>query len=122
MAQLNHLLDLKQKDVNITQTNQMKNLAKHTDDQTEKMKGLAEETANQGRFIFVFTVVTVVFVSLYPRPLEGPCTDHSPQAPLAFMATLFALPIPDQFPQSQNGTNEFSTSYVSNWMGKPFLV
>jgi hypothetical protein len=108
MGQLNHLLDLKQKQVNITQT--------------IKMKEIAIDTANQGRFIFVFTVVTVVFVSLYSKVLEDPCTDHSPQAPLAFMATLFALPIPDQFPQSQNGTNEFSTGYISKWMGKPFLV
>lgn len=40
------------------------------------MAKLSEDTATQGNFIFVFTVVTVVFVSLYPRPQEDLGTDR----------------------------------------------
>jgi hypothetical protein len=54
--QLNHLLDVKQKNTNILEAA----AARH---QANKTRFQAEQTAKQGRTILVFTIVTIVFVS-----------------------------------------------------------
>ncbi|KAH7093422.1 hypothetical protein FB567DRAFT_174060 [Paraphoma chrysanthemicola] len=77
---LNHLLDFKQKQINIQEAQQSRKQA--------------EETALQGKFIFVFTIVTVIFT------------------PLSFLAALFAIQI-KEFPHDDKGLN-----LDGSWVGK----
>lgn len=75
--QLNHLLDLKQKQANVSEAlsarKQAENTTHHAENASEsarKSMGLAElaneqsqETARQGKTVMLFTVITIIFVS-----------------------------------------------------------
>ncbi|CAN9348870.1 unnamed protein product [Alternaria alternata] len=85
---LNHLLDFKQKQSNI--------------EEARLSRTQAEDTALQGKYLFVFTVVTVIFT------------------PLSFMAALFAIQI-KEFPQDDKGLS-FDGRWIGKYMGKDSFV
>jgi len=80
--QLNHLLDLKQKQANVSEALSARKQAENTSRQAELAAGhaergaeqaelahkQAEETARQGKTVLVFTVITIIFVRLSSTP------------------------------------------------------
>lgn len=83
--QLNHLLDLKQKQANVSEALSARKQAENTSRQAElsaqhAAEGVvqaelareqAEATAQQGRTVLVFTVVTIIFVCSTPFYLSS---------------------------------------------------
>jgi Mg2+ and Co2+ transporter CorA len=100
-AQLNHLLDLKQKNANISEAVESRKQAVQTRIQ-------AEETTKQGRTIMVFTIVTIIFVSTTRSSLINLLTTL--QLPMSFLTSFFALNV-DSFPH-QDG----NLSYPGSWV------
>lgn len=62
--QINHLLDLRQKDANLREA--------------FWTRASSEDTTKQGRTIFVFTIVTIIFVSFVSPPSSDPASDPDP--------------------------------------------
>ncbi|PQE25595.1 ankyrin repeat protein [Rutstroemia sp. NJR-2017a BBW] len=95
---LNHLLDLKQKQANVSEAlsarKQMESLAQQAEaantlaensyEQTVLAADQAAESARQGKTVLVFTVITIIFL------------------PLSFMAAFFAINV-DVFPFNADG-------------------
>ncbi|KAE9366832.1 hypothetical protein N431DRAFT_384803 [Stipitochalara longipes BDJ] len=106
---LNDLLDLKQKEFNVSEARKQAEItARHVEiaDQSQKQgqrqvtlaeatMAQAEETARQGKTVMLFTVVTIIFL------------------PLSFMAAFFAISV-DSFPFNDNG--KLPMSYVLKYM------
>jgi len=106
---LNHLLDLKQKQANLTEAFFSRQYAQNTSHQVELATGFAErgtnlaeatakqaeETAKQGKTVILFTVVTIIFL------------------PLSFVAAFFTLNL-DSFPVNTEG--KLRTSYVLTYL------
>lgn len=85
LAQINHLLDLKQKNANLSEAVQARKQA--------------EQSAQQGRTILVFTIVTIVFVSWeLPSNISNAYTQ---QLPLSFLSSFYSLKI-ESFPRQGN--------------------
>jgi len=84
---LNHLLDLKQKQANVSealsarrqaeqaysQAKDAKDLTKQSLDQATAARKQAYETTRQGRTVLVFTVITIIFVC---KMLKGLAIGH----------------------------------------------
>ncbi|KAF7502109.1 hypothetical protein GJ744_007110 [Endocarpon pusillum] len=99
---LNQLLDLKQKQANVSQAESTAEQAKAANvlsaesvKQAEAANKQAKETARQGKTVLVFTVVTIIFL------------------PLSFVAAFFAINI-DRFPW--NGDGKLPMDYVLKYM------
>lgn len=75
--QLDHLLNLKQQQASVFQTWQS----------TKQ----AEETMRQGRAIIIFTVMTIIFVSILMIPVIRPPLTARKQLPLGFIASIFGM-------------------------------
>ncbi|KAK2761809.1 hypothetical protein FQN54_001639 [Arachnomyces sp. PD_36] len=104
---INHLLDLKQKQSNL--------------EEAISARKQAEDTARQGQYIFIFTVVTIIFVSvLYTFMLKPLVNPVYVQAPLSFMAALFALQI-SEFPHDDKGL-DLPGSWVGRYMAAAELA
>jgi len=58
------LLDLKQKQASVIEARSARKEAKGSADQAETSTSLAYETVKQGWSIMVFTIVTIIFVSI----------------------------------------------------------
>ncbi|KAG9248494.1 hypothetical protein BJ878DRAFT_27946 [Calycina marina] len=106
---LNHLLDLKQKQANVSEAliarkqaekmaAQAEIAAQHAEkgmDQAELAYKLSMDSARQGRTVLLFTVITIIFL------------------PLSFVAAFFAINI-DAFPVNANG--KLPMNYVLKYM------
>ncbi|KAK2760347.1 hypothetical protein FQN54_002416 [Arachnomyces sp. PD_36] len=99
---LNHLLDLKQKQANVSEALSARKQQENTARQArisaahaEEGVKVAEATARQGKTVLVFTVVTIIFL------------------PLSFLAAFFAINI-QQFPW--NGDDKLPMDYVLKYM------
>jgi hypothetical protein len=115
--QLNHLLDLKQKQANVSEAlsarMQAENTARHAEisaqhaakgvEQAQLAREQAEATARQGRTVLVFTVVTIIFVSFNTIPFT-----------LAFAV----LPFP-HFPYTSFSLSRFPTSLAPTFFPVP---
>ena len=80
--QLRHLLDLKQKQANLSE-------AWSSRTQAEESSKLSEEAIKQGRSIMLFTVVTIIFVSSSRFGTCCQCTNFGTAATLLFLLRIW---------------------------------
>ncbi|KAF7885659.1 uncharacterized protein EAF02_004168 [Botrytis sinoallii] len=100
--QLNHLLDLKQKQANISEAESAHRQATESLELTRFAQVQADQSSQQGKTLMIFTVVTILFL------------------PLSFVAAFFAIEM-DKFPLDHNG--KLPMSYVLKYMlGTSFAV
>lgn len=102
--QLNFLVDLKQKHNGAIDTRESLNMTK--------------ETTRQGRTVLIFTLTTIVFVSCsHSEHLQSAFESEAdtPQLPLSFMTSFFALNI-SQFQKNSEG--QLNLGYVAYIMCK----
>ncbi|KAF7934808.1 uncharacterized protein EAE98_002853 [Botrytis deweyae] len=99
---LNHLLDLKQKQANISEADSANRQATESLELARFAQVQADQGSQQGKTLMIFTVVTILFL------------------PLSFVAAFFAIEM-DKFPLDHNG--KLPMSYVLKYMlGTSFAV
>jgi hypothetical protein len=100
LPQLKDLMDLRQKHANLSEA--------------RSARLQTEETSRQGNTIMVFTIVTILFVSILKFCYNLPHTNRF-QLPASFMASFFALAI-NQFPR--DSSSMLDLNYVVKYMCK----